>query len=88
VPAPFVIRIMVAAALSLCNFSCDEIMNYSLYRASYSNEYFDIMCAEQVDSLWSHSPGKNMRNLMVGKQCRKFPRFMSRAEKILMRGNT
>ena len=75
-PAAFVIGTMGAAALTLCNFSCHEILDYRLDLTPYSKEYFDIIFAEQVYSPWPHAACEDVRDLMPGKEWRQLSRLV------------
>jgi len=67
---------MGTAALSLCNFSCHEILDYGLDLAPYSKENLDIVFAEQVHCPWAHAACKDVRDLMRGKEWRQLSRFV------------
>ena len=69
-PAAFVIGAMGAAALTLCNLSCQEILDYGLDLTPYSKEYLDIIFAEQVHCFWTHAACENVRDFMPGKEYR------------------
>ncbi len=59
---------MGAAALTLCNVTCQEFLDYGLDWTMHSNEYLDIIFAEQVHCSWAHAACEDVRNLVRGKE--------------------
>ena len=81
--APFVIGAVGAAALTLCNFTCHEILDNGLDLTPYSKEYLDIMGTEQVHCPWAHATCEDVRDLMAGKEWRQLSRLVPGAHEIL-----
>jgi hypothetical protein len=73
-----------ARALTRNDTACDEVLGYPVHRAGYSDNNLDSLLPEQFYRPWSHPSRKNVRNLVLRQETRKYPRLVARALQVFL----